>query len=87
MRYLRNQICQAAILANHNGVAAKIITSLLPSAPLPPPQNQWCAVKLKNSVQEESEVQRELWFSVCYTTNAKHAINKLMSPSKKFSLL
>lgn len=54
-----------------------------PSPPTPPPWNQWCAVKLKNSVQEESEVQRELWFSVCYTTNARHAINKLMTLSKK----
>lgn len=34
-------------------------------------------------MQEESEVQRELWFSVCYTPNARHAINKLMTPSKK----
>lgn len=60
MRYLRNQICQAAILANHNGVAAKIITSLLPSAP-PPESVVRCEIE-KLCVQEESEVQRELWF-------------------------
>lgn len=61
MRNLRNQICQAAILANHNGAAAKIITSLLPSA-RPPPESVVCCEIEKLCVKEESEVQRELWF-------------------------
>lgn len=45
MRYLRNQICQAAILANHNGAAAKNITSLLPSAPSPPESAVCCEIE------------------------------------------
>lgn len=55
-------------------------------SPLPPLRNQWCAVKLKNSVCRE--VQRKLWFFSllhyqCKTCHKK----KLMAPSKKFSLL
>lgn len=60
MRYLRNQICQAAILANRKSVTAKIITSLLPSAP---PLESVVRCEIKNlSVREESEVQSKLWF-------------------------